>query len=151
LHEIYGNHILSGQEEDKNEDGADYILQTTGKYPAIRAFDVNNSRAAGQCVAHWGQGGSCMFGYHMGLIGGDGYQGSQTVTEVNQVITEGSALNQTFKARLDKTAVALQTVQDAAGVAILRLFHEAGNGCNWFWGEAILTASCVFGATRSTT
>ena len=23
--------------------------------------------------------------------------------------------------------------ETAGGVAILRLFHEAGNGCNWFW------------------
>jgi len=136
LHSIYGNHILSGQEENNDDNAANYIQQTTGKYPAIRAFDINNGRAAAQCVDHWRQGGLCMFGYHMGLVGGDGYQGSQTATDVNQVITEGSALNQTFKARLDKTAVALQTVQDAGGVAILRLFHEAGDGCGWFWWGA---------------
>jgi len=136
LHSIYGNKILSGQEENNDDNAANYIQQTTGKYPAIRGFDINNGRAAAQCVDHWRQGGLCMFGYHMGLVGGDGYQGSQTATDVNQVITEGSALNQTFKARLDKTAVALQTVQDAGGVAILRLFHEAGNGCGWFWWGA---------------
>jgi hypothetical protein len=62
LHSIYGNHILSGQEENND----------------------------------------------------DNYQGSQTATDVNQVITEGSAVNQTFKARLDRTAAALQLPQKCA-------------------------------------
>jgi beta-mannanase len=131
LYQIYGNHILSSQEENNDDNAMNYIFQNTGKKPAMRAFDVNNSQAPTQCVAHAKQGGLCMFGYHMGIANGDGYASSQTKTDINTVLTDGSAYNTTFKARLDKTAAMIQTAQDGGAVAIMRLFHEAGG--TWFW------------------
>jgi hypothetical protein len=131
LYQIYGNHILSSQEENNDDNAMNYIVQNTGKKPAMRAFDVNNTQAPTQCVAHAKQGGLCMFGYHMGIANGDGYASSQTKTDINTVLTEGSAYNTTFKARLDKTAAMIQTAQDGGAVAIMRLFHEAGG--KWFW------------------
>jgi len=131
LYQVYGNHILAGQEENNDDNAMNYIYANTGKYPAIRAFDVNNSMAPTQCVAHSKNNGLCMFGYHMGIANGDGYQSSETKTDINTLLTEGSAYNQTFKTRLDNVARMLQTVQDADGVAIIRLFHEAGG--TWFW------------------
>ena len=131
LYQTYGNKILSGQEENNDDQGASYISSNTGKYPAIRAFDVNNSMAPTQCVAHSKNNGLCMFGYHMGIANGDGYQSSETKTDINTVLTEGSTYNQTFKTRLDNVARMVKTVQDADGVAIMRLFHEAGG--TWFW------------------
>jgi hypothetical protein len=129
LHSIYGSHILSGQEEDNNDDGMNTIYQATGKYPAIRAFDVNNSEAPTQCVAQWEAGGLCMFGYHMGINGGT----YSTPTNITDVLTQGTADNTSFNQDLDRIATYVQPLQAAGGVAILRLFHEAGNGCNWFW------------------
>jgi hypothetical protein len=131
LYQAYGNHILAGQEENNDDNAMNYIYANTGKYPAIRAFDVNNSMAPTQCVAHSKNNGLCMFGYHMGIANGDGYQSSETKTDINTLLTEGSAYNQTFKTRLDNVARMVQTVQDADGVAIIRLFHEAGG--TWFW------------------
>jgi hypothetical protein len=131
LYSIYGKKILSAQEENNDDNGMNYIYQNTGKYPAIRAFDVNNSLAPTQCVAHAAKKGLCMFGYHMGIVNGDGYASSQTKTDINTVLTEGSAYNTTFKARLDRTATMVQTAQDGGAVAIMRLFHEAGGA--WFW------------------
>jgi len=131
LYQVYGNHILAGQEENNDDDAMNYIYSNTGKYPAIRAFDVNNSKAPAQCVAHEAKNGLCMFGYHMGIANGDGYTSSETKTDINTVLTEGSTYNQTFKTRLDNVARMFQTVQDADGVAIVRLFHEAGG--TWFW------------------
>ena len=131
LYQAYGNHILAGQEENNDDNAMNYIYANTGKYPAIRAFDVNNSMAPTQCVAHSKNNGLCMFGYHMGIANGDGYQSSETKTDINTLLTEGSAYNQTFKTRLDNVARMLQTVEDADGVAIIRLFHEAGG--TWFW------------------
>jgi hypothetical protein len=131
LYQVYGNHILAGQEENNDDNAMNYIDSNTGKYPAIRAFDVNNSMAPTQCVAHAAKNGLCMFGYHMGIANGDGYVSSETKTDINTVLTEGSTYNQTFKTRLDNIARMLQTVQDADGVAIVRLFHEAGG--TWFW------------------
>jgi hypothetical protein len=131
LYQIYGKKILSGQEENNDDNAMNYIVQNTTKKPAIRSFDVNNSQAPTQCAAHAKLGGLCMFGYHMGIINGDGYTSSQTKTDINTVLTEGSAYNTTFKARLDKVAAMVQTAQTGGAVAIMRLFHEAGG--KWFW------------------
>jgi Glycosyl hydrolase family 26 len=130
LHSIYGNHILSGQEEDNNDNGMNTIFAATGKYPAIRAFDVNNSNAPTQCVDQWNKGGLCMFGYHMG-INGQAY--NSTTINIGNVLTSGTAENTSFNQDLDRVAQYVQPVQKAGGVAILRMFHEAGKGCNWFW------------------
>jgi hypothetical protein len=129
LHNIYGNGILSSQEEDNNDNGMNTIVEATGKYPAIRAFDVNNSMAPTQCVAQWNAGGLCMFGYHMGIDGGT----YSTPTNIANVLTAGTSENTSFNQDLDRIAQFVQPLKAAGGVAILRLFHEAGNGCNWFW------------------
>jgi hypothetical protein len=129
LHGVYGKHILSGQEEDNNDNGMNTIVAATGKHPAIRAFDVNNSQAPTQCVAQWKAGGLCMFGYHMGINGGT----FTTPTNIGNVLTAGTAENKSFNQDLDRIAQFVQPLQAAGGVAILRLFHEAGNGCSWFW------------------
>ena len=131
LYQTYGNHVLAGQEENNDDDAMNYISANTGKYPAIRAFDVNNSMAPTQCVAHEKNNGLCMFGYHMGIVNGDCYHSAITKTDINTLLTEGSTYNQTFKTRLDNVARMVQTVQNADGVAIMRLFHEAGG--TWFW------------------
>jgi hypothetical protein len=129
LHSIYGNGILSGQEEDNNDNGMNTVFAATGKYPAIRAFDVNNSQAPTQCVAHWNNGGICMFGYHMGINGGT----YSTKTNIDNVLAAGTAENTSFNADLDRIAQFVQPLKAAGGVAILRMFHEAGAGCSWFW------------------
>jgi Beta-mannanase len=128
LYQIYGNHILSAQEENNDDVQLNYIFQTTGKKPAIRAFDMNNSKAPGQCVEHWNNGGLCMFGYHMGIAGS-----YSTKTDIEQVLTEGSSYNTTFKSRLDTYAGAFQQLAAVNGVGIVRLLHEAGKNCAWFW------------------
>jgi hypothetical protein len=129
LHTLYGNGILSGQEEDNNDNGMNTVFAATGKYPAIRAFDVNNSQAPTQCVAHWNNGGLCMFGYHMGINGGT----YNTKTNIDNVLTAGTAENTSFVSNLDRIAQFVTPLKTAGGVAILRLFHEAGAGCSWFW------------------
>ncbi len=129
LHSVYGNHILSAQEEDNDDNGMNTIFQATGKYPAIRAFDVNNSRAPTQCVQHWNNGGLCMFGYHMGINGAN----FNVAINIANVLTAGTSENTSFNQDLDRIAQFVQPLQAAGGVAILRLFHEAGRNCNWFW------------------
>jgi hypothetical protein len=130
LTSLYGNHILSAQEEDNSDDGMNTVFAASGKYPAVRAFDVNNSMAPTQCVQHWQQrGGLCMFGYHMGINGGT----YNTRTDIDKVLTAGTAENNSFKSDLDRYAQYIQPLQQAGGVALVRLFHEAGKNCSWFW------------------
>ena len=130
LTSLYGNHILSAQEEDNSDDGMNTVVAASGKYPAIRAFDVNNSLAPTQCVQHWQmRGGLCMFGYHMGINGAK----YDARTDIDKVLTAGTAENNSFKANLDRFAEYVQPLQKAGGVALVRLFHEAGKNCSWFW------------------
>jgi hypothetical protein len=130
LHSVYGNHILSGQEENNDDNGMNTVFQATGKYPAIRSFDVNNFRAPSQCVDHWNKGGLCMFGYHMGING----QSFNTRVNIDNVLKSGTSENNSFNQDLDRIAQYVQPLKDAGGVAIIRLFHEAGVvDCNWFW------------------
>ncbi len=138
LYSQYGNHILAGQEENAtgqptaNDVEIDYIYQTTGKYPAIRSFDVNNAGNADRCITWWNAGGLCMFGYHMGAPNeADGYAGSMDSVSIDTVLTAGSPENTVFNQRLDNAASQLQAVQSANGMVIFRPFHEAGG--TWFW------------------
>ena len=108
----------------------DTVVAASGKYPAVRAFDVNNTMAPTQCVQHWQmRGGLCMFGYHMGINGAR----YDAPTDIDKVLTAGTADNNSFKADLDRYAQYIQPLQQAGGVALVRLFHEAGKNCSWFW------------------
>jgi Glycosyl hydrolase family 26 len=140
LYSQYGNHILSGQEENAtgqpsgNDVEINYIFQTTGKYPAIRSFDVNNAGDATRCLTWWQANGLCMFGYHMGAPStADGYTGSMTAVSggIDSVLTPGTPNNTVFNQRLDNVVNQVAQVQSGKGVVILRLFHEAGG--TWFW------------------
>jgi beta-mannanase len=136
----YGQHILAGQEENATGQlsasnvEVDYIYQQTGKYPAIRSFDVNNAGNDTRCLSWWQSNGLCVFGYHMGAPStSDGYTGSMTAVSggIDSVLTAGSSNNTVFNQRLDKVVSEVQSVQTGGGVVILRLFHEAGG--TWFW------------------
>src|SRR4051812_15296586 len=70
-----------------------------------------------------------MFGYHMGING----QKYDAATNIGNVLQSGTAENTSFNQDLDRVASYILPVQNAGGVAIVRLFHEAGNGCSWFW------------------
>ena len=140
LYSQYGNHVLSGQEENAtgqpsgNDVEINYIYQNTGKYPVIRSFDVNNAGDATRCLTWWQANGLCVFGYHMGAPStADGYTGSMTAVSggIDSVLTPGSANNTVFNQRLDKVVTQVSQVQSGNGVVILRLFHEAGG--TWFW------------------
>lgn len=144
LYSQYGNHIVSGQEEDSGGTAYDvefdYIYQTTGKYPAIRSFDANNANNADRCLTQWQANGLCVLGYHMGAPDQpDGYTGamynhgseSADSAFIDSVLTANSSNNTVFNQRLDNVVSQVQQVQNGDGVVILRLFHEAGG--TWFW------------------
>lgn len=138
LYSVYGNHILSGQQESTWVDGPDYemnyIRNATGKYPAIRGLDMGDSPTFGsRALAWWNAGGIPMVGYHMGAPNQsqDGYAGSQMTANINAALTEGTSDNATFKRRMDGAAAQLAQVQAGGGAVIWRPFHEAGG--TWFW------------------
>ena len=138
LYSVYGNHILSGQQESPwNQNGTmemNYIFSLTGKYPAIRGLDYGDSQNwSTRAIPWWQAGGIDMVSYHMGAPGQpiDGWTGAQLTADINAVLTPGTAQYQSFISRLDGSASELAKAQ-AAGVPIIwRPFHEAGG--TWFW------------------
>jgi len=132
LRSVYGNHILSAQEENNDDIGMNTIFQATGKYPAIRAFDVNNSMAPTQCVQHWNNGGICMFGYHMGINGAS----FSVATNINNVLTAGTSENSSFNQDLDRIAQFVQplkprVVLPSCGCFTRRATGATGSGGRW--------------------
>jgi len=70
---------------------------------------------------------------HVRLPNGINGGNYNTKTNIANVLAAGTAENTSFNADLDRIAQFVQPLKTAGGVAILRLFHEAGNGCSWFW------------------
>lgn len=138
LYSVYGNHILSSQQESPwNQNGAmemNYIQSLTGKLPAVRSMDYGDSQTwSTRAIPWWQAGGLVMVSYHMGAPGQpiDGWAGAQLTADINSVLTPGTTQYQSFLSRLDGSASELAKAQAAGVPVIWRPFHEAGG--TWFW------------------
>jgi hypothetical protein len=137
MYSIYGNHVLSGQQETSWSNPAgdiSYYVTNTGKYPAILGGDYlypSGTTSRGQ--AYWQAGGLTMMRYHMGAPPmADTYPNSELSTNYANVLTAGTAENASLLSKLDYLAGELKTLQSANVVVIMALFHEVQpNG--WFW------------------
>lgn len=93
---LYGNHILSGQQESTWIGGPEYemtyIHDNTGKYPAVRSLDYGDSKDfSARAVAWWQAGGIPMVGYHMGApTKPDTYEGTQMAVSIDDHPGRGS-------------------------------------------------------------
>ena len=135
----YGKHILAGQQECPDhefvESEMEYIKTTTGKLPAIRGLDyihddfkTVNERA----VEWWNKGGIVTICWHWGIPPtGIGYPSSQETIDVEEALTDGTALNKGMLAQMDRTAEALKELQAANIPVLWRPFHEFDG--QWFW------------------
>jgi Glycosyl hydrolase family 26 len=157
IYSLYGNHVLSGQQETSWQNPAGDITwyATNGlKYPAILGGDFLYRDNGGSCtavsstttraIAYWNAGGVPMIRYHMGMpgagltcmqdcyIGTNCAEGTPGAATLDNAVTAGSVENTSLNGRLDYVAVQLKAMQAANVPVILALFHEAQpNG--WFW------------------
>lgn len=149
LYSIYGNHVLSGQQETSWSNPANDISFYTGngsigKAPAILGGDflytgtgtASQGTTTSRAQAYWQAGGLSMIRYHMGAPpNSDSYANSMlgfTSAQCVNVITSGTAENTSYVSKLSGIAANLQTLQSAGVPVILALFHETQpNG--WFW------------------
>jgi len=140
--------VISGQNTGVNyvtDNLIENIHTATGKYPGLVGVDyfyANNSTTNNQIIAwsnanslitihhHWNNpatGGS----YSRNNVAGAGSAWDTTNVDFVQLITNGTALNTTFKSYLDTVAGGLQTLQNNNVTVLYRPFHEM-NG-DWFW------------------
>lgn len=134
----FGKRMLSGQQESTWMGTPDYemnyILEKTGKLPAIRGLDFMNDDFEGvveRAREWWKKGGLVTICWHTG-IKGKGYQESQKdVPDFEMLFTEGSDENGAMIENWDRAAKALSELRDAGIPVLWRPFHEFDGG--WFW------------------
>ncbi|MDP4097960.1 glycosyl hydrolase [Paenibacillus sp. P96] len=169
LTEVYGNHIISGQQEiyggGNNGDYElefDWIYNLTGKYPAIRGFDLMNYNplygwedGTTERMIDWvnNRGGIATASWHINVprdftsyqLGEfvDWKDASYKPTETNfntaNAVVPGTKEYQYVMMTIEDLAEQLQTLQNNNVPVIFRPYHEAeGNGGlngegAWFW------------------
>ena len=148
LYSIYGNHVLSGQQETSWSNPANDISFYTGnasigKAPAILGGDFlyvgagnGQGTTTSRAQAYWAAGGIPMIRYHMGAPPkSDSYANSMSAyssAQCDAVITANTSENTSYVSKLDGMVANLQTLQTANVAVILALFHETQQG-GWFW------------------
>lgn len=137
LYSLYGNHVLSGQQETSWSNPANDInwyVTNIGKYPAILGGDyLYPSGTSTRAIAYWNAGGITMIRYHMGAPpNADSYESSMGNANINNVLASGTNENRSFITKLDYAAAEIKKLQDANVAVIWAPFHETqANG--WFW------------------
>ena len=137
LYSLYGNHVLSGQQETSWNNPANditYYTSMIGKAPAILGGDyLYPSGTSSRAIAYWNAGGITMIRYHMGAPpSADSYANAMGSANLDNVVKAGTTENTSFNQKLDYVATQIGMLQ-AANVALLWApFHEVQpNG--WFW------------------
>lgn len=172
LKSVYGNHILSGQQEiyggGMNGDGNmekefDWLLENTGKLPAIRGFDMMNYNplygwedGTTERLIDWvtKKGGIATVCWHINVpidfknytLGDEvdwkdctykNYQSSNGTFDTSKAVVEGTKEYEYFMAAVDDLAEQLLLCQEAGVPIIFRPLHEAqGNEGNYGDGTA---------------
>lgn len=164
LVDVYGKHILSGQQElcgSHNYDGSEaeftYIREKTGKLPAVRGFDFMNYRGNGllwddlcaERVIDWynNKGGIptvCWHWFSPGNIGkkaDNSFYTDSTTFSISKALTPGTAENTALLDDIKVMAGKFKQLQDAGVPVLFRPLHEAEGA--WFWWGAEGPQNCV--------
>jgi len=155
LHQISGNHIISGvHNKEPLSSPSAYTSQAhsiTGRWPGLwggelgfRADDVNNRQTMiNQARTEWTNGSLVALTWHMCRPDvatcefNGGVNGSQlSAAEWSQLITTGTALNNAYKAKLETAVPYLLQLRDAGIPVLFRPLHEMSEGWAWWGGRS---------------
>ncbi len=172
LTSVYGNHVISGQQEiygsGNNGDYElefNYIYDKTGKYPAIRGFDMMNYNplygwedGTTDRMIQWvkEKGGIATSSWHINVPSdftsytlGEKLDWTKCTYKPTASFNTANCLDTTTKEyaylmmAIDDLAKQLLILQDAKVPVLLRPFHEAegnnntdGSGAWFWWGSA---------------
>ena len=155
LKSIWGNHVLSGQQDLTWQDNIDEyqrVINDTGKAPAIMGYDfMSYSLWAGnpglqqteEGIAHWKRGGLVTFMWHWrdpdaaSTAIGDFYTEKTkfTIPIANGVLDTSSPSFANIEADVAVIAAELKKLQTAGVPVLWRPLHESSGGWFW-WGRA---------------
>ena len=137
---LAGAHTLSAQQEStwmgSPDYEMDYLLEKTGRLPAIRGLDYMHDDFEGvnrRALEWWHSGGLVTICWHTGAdFRGEWKDCMETaIPDWEAVLTPGTAEHEALLAGMDKAGHALLELQEQ-GVAVLwRPFHEFDG--KWFW------------------
>jgi len=151
LKSIWGNHMLSGQQDLTWQDNIDQyqrVINDTGRAPAIMGYDyMNYGMWAGnpglaqteEAIVHWNRGGLVTFAWHWrdpnavdNTIGA--FYTADTnfsIPLVNGQLDTSSTSFANMQADIALIAAELQKLENAGVTVLWRPLHEASGG--WFW------------------
>ncbi len=156
LKSLTGNHVLSGQQGGANSDPAQWVRKAhdiTGQYPGVwngdfgfSQDDINNRQTVvNEAKTEWANGtipGLMMHACRPDVAtcsfegGSNPVKGSKlSDSEWSQLITDGSALNNDYKAKLDQFVPYFQQLKDAGIPVLFRPQHELNEGWAWWGGR----------------
>lgn len=137
---VYGDYIISGQQESTWVDGEqyefEYIYENTGKYPAIRGLDYMNDDFDGvnrRAIEWHERGGIVTICWHCGSdFSGSWAESMNTeITDWDKALTKGTPEYDKLIAGMDKGAKALLVLKEQNIPVLWRPFHETDG--QWFW------------------
>ncbi len=151
LKSIWGNHILSGQQDltwQENIDQYQRVINDTGRAPAIMGYDFMNYglwagnpglKQTEEAITHWNRGGLVTFAWHWrdpnasnNSIGAFYTADTNfTIPIANGQLDTASTSYANIEADIALIAAELQKLKDAGVTVLWRPLHEASGG--WFW------------------
>lgn len=154
LYSIQGNYTLAGQHnKEPNANPLYYstgVNTRTGKWPGLHsgdflfgATDINNRQTMiNQVIEQWNNGAVINLMWHACSPAGaaacqweGGVKTALSDKQWTDLITDGTALNNTWKQRMDDVAVFLQQLEDAGVEVLFRPLHEMNQGVFWWGGR----------------
>jgi mannan endo-1,4-beta-mannosidase len=159
LEQISGNHTIAGQHnKEPNSNPGQYTAKVhdiTNEYPGLwggdflfAAADVANRQAmVNQAKTEWTNGAVVTITWHMcpPTVGNscdwNGVISKLGNPQWTELMTNGSNLNNRYKARLDEAVPYLRQLQDAGVQVMFRPLHEMNEGWAWWGGRPGLGGS----------
>ena len=138
IRDNFGTAILSAQQEstwmDSPDYEMDYLLDVTGKLPAIKGLDFMNNDFDGvveRAVAWDEMGGIVTICWHTGVEVSGYEESKKEKPDFDKLLTPGTDEYNTLMESWDTAAKALQELRDADVPVLWRPFHEFDG--KWFW------------------
>ncbi|MFC1435682.1 glycosyl hydrolase [Streptacidiphilus sp. N1-3] len=154
LHQISGNHVISGvHNKEPLSNPAQYTAQAhsiTGKWPGLwggelgfTATDIASRQTMiNQAKTEWANGSLVNLTWHMcrpdvaSCAFDGGINGAKlSDAEWQQLITDGTTLNTDYKAKLQTAVPYFQQLKDAGIPVLFRPLHEMNEGWAWWGGR----------------
>ncbi|GAA2878851.1 hypothetical protein Acy02nite_77010 [Actinoplanes cyaneus] len=153
LKSITGRNIVSGQHNKEPASAPGQYTQqvhdVTGQWPGLWGGDLmfnpadvaNRQRVIDQAKTEWKNGSLVALTWHAcSPTAGStcafdgGVKTSVTDAQFQQIVTGGTALNQTWRSRMAEVVPYLRQLRDAGVPVLWRPFHEMNESWNW-WGH----------------